>query len=465
MKFKLIKKYLQTKYFLKKGFDNLPNDKLKHNLLQALPFWISSVLTGLIAVFYAKVFFWAEEFTLFLFKYNKAWLFAITPLTLLLAWFIVQKYAPMSKGSGIPQVMAAIDKANPKEHFLIKKLLSLRIIIVKIISSCLVVLGGGITGREGPTIQIAGSIFSKVNSSLPSWWPKVSKKNSIIAGAASGLAAAFNTPLGGIVFAVEELAKNHLNHFRTALFTAVIIAGLTAQGLLGPYLYLGYPTLKGSTLNVFAGLMLVALLAGLIGASMSKFILKILKWKSTFSISKQLIYIIFIGLAIATAIYFLGSEAMGSGKDIMSRTLFTADKSMHWYTPFVRIVGLIGTFSVGAAGGIFAPSLSAGASIGALFAHLMHYTEANSNLLILSGMVAFLTGVTRSPFTSAILVLEMTDRHNVIFQLMLAALIANVFAQMIDRHSIYEHLKLQYIQQLEADKSESNNLSKKDKAN
>src|SRR5947207_1519089 len=63
----------------------------------------------------------------------------------------------------------------------------------------------------------------------------------IMTGAAAGLAAAFNTPLGGIVFAVEELTKTHINYFKTAIFTAVIIAGFTAQGLIGPYLYLGYP--------------------------------------------------------------------------------------------------------------------------------------------------------------------------------------------------------------------------------
>ena len=75
------------------------------------------------------------------------------------------------------------------------------------------------------------------------------------------LAAAFNTPLGGIVFAIEELTKTHLSYFRTALFTAVIIAGLTAQALFGPYLYLGYPVIKGLSIYIFLGVILVALLS------------------------------------------------------------------------------------------------------------------------------------------------------------------------------------------------------------
>ena len=80
------------------------------------------------------------------------------------------------------------------------------------------VVGGGVIGREGPTIQIAGSVFRKINQWLPEWWPKISKKNMIMTGAAAGLAAAFNTPLGGIVFAVEELTKTHISYFKTAIF-------------------------------------------------------------------------------------------------------------------------------------------------------------------------------------------------------------------------------------------------------
>ena len=86
----------------------------------------------------------------------------------------------------------------------------------------------------------------------------------IMTGAAAGLAAAFNTPLGGIVFAIEELTKTHLSYFRTALFTAVIISGLTAQALFGPYLYLGYPAIDGLSGYIFFGVILVSI-SGRIG--------------------------------------------------------------------------------------------------------------------------------------------------------------------------------------------------------
>ena len=82
-----------------------------------------------------------------------------------------------------------------------------------------------------------------------------------------------------------------------------------------------------------------------------------------------------------------------------------------------------------------------------LLAGWMHLSDTNSNLLILAGMVGFLTGVTRTPFTSAILVLEMTDRHNVIMHLMVAGMVANLVSLLIDRHSLYDHMKKQYLQE------------------
>jgi H+/Cl- antiporter ClcA len=108
-------------------------------------------------------------------------------------------------------------------------------------------------------------------------------------------------------------------------------------------------------------------------------------------------------------------------------------------------------FNTGAAGGVFAPALSAGASTGAFISTLFHITGSHANILILAGMVGFLTGVTRTPFTSAILVLEMTDRHSVIFHLMLAALLANFAALIVDKHSLYEQLKKSYVEEAISD--------------
>ena len=132
----------------------------------------------------------------------------------------------------------------------------------------------------------------------------------------------------------------------------------------------------------------------------------------------------------------------------MTQTLFTSQKYSSLQLAALRIVGPILCFPTGASGGIFAPSLSAGASIGSMLSGWLHLSASNTNVVILAGMAAFLTGVTRSPFTSAILVLEMTDRHNLIFHLMLSAMVASIVSMVIDRHSFYDRLKLDYIHDL-----------------
>lgn len=148
---------------LKRAFDRIRNEKLKQNLLQAIPFWVASLITGLIAVFYSKIFSFLESITFFII-HNHTWqIFILTPVCFLIAWWVVKRFAPYARGSGIPQVMASIELANPRDDKKVTKLLSIKVFIVKIISSFLMILGGGVIGKEGPTIQIAGTVFRKIN--------------------------------------------------------------------------------------------------------------------------------------------------------------------------------------------------------------------------------------------------------------------------------------------------------------
>lgn len=439
---------------LKKSFDNIRNEQLKHNLLQAIPFWIGSVITGFFAVMYAKIFAWGEKLLELMLNWHNWMIFIVAPIGFVLSWWLVKEFAPNAKGSGIPQVMAAVELANPKEHTKIRSLLSLKIIVFKIISSVVLVIGGGAVGREGPTIQIAGSIFRKVNEYLPDWWPKISKKNMIMTGAAAGLAAAFNTPLGGIVFAVEELSKTHINYFKTALFTAVIIAGLTAQTLAGSYLYLGYPKTNDVSLMVMFPIILVGGIAGVLASQLSVVMLKINDWKKRKLKTERsnVAFLILCALLIASISFFISREILGSGKEIMERVLFTQDKHEEWYIPILRMLGPALSFTSGGAGGIFAPALTAGASIGSVISGIIHLTPNETNVVVLAGMVAFLTGITRAPFTSAIIVLEMTDRHSLIFHLMLAGMISSLISILVSRHSLYDVLKVNFLNEIRNEK-------------
>ncbi len=421
------------------------------NVLLAVPFWLASLATGLISVMYARLFGSAEALMTRYLEWHNWMIFITAPLCFLAAWLLVEQFAPMARGSGIPQVMAAIALPSTAQKKAVNLLLSLRIIVVKVLSSLLMVVGGGAVGREGPTIQIASSVFSLFHKWLPAGIPRLAAKSYYITGAAAGLAAAFNTPLGGIVFAIEELARIHVSFFRTALFSAVIIAGLTAQSLAGPYLYLGYPDASNISKMAFAGVAVTAILTGYFGAGTAKIILRIMAWRNSLTKKQAAVFTLSVGLIVATIAFFANPQILGSGKELMNKVLFTTDKHTSASTLLMRILGPVLCFNAGAAGGIFAPSLAAGAAMGSFIAGIADFAGANANILILGGMVGFLTGVTRTPMTSAILVLEMTDRHSVIFYLMLAALLASMAAMLVDEMSFYERLRNKYLEALERD--------------
>src|SRR5690606_21693803 len=141
-------------------------------------------------------------------------------------------------------------------------------------------------------------------------------------------------------------------------------------------------------------------------------------------------------------------------------TLFSDDKHEEWYMPLFRMIGPAVSFTSGGAGGIFAPALSAGASIGYVISGWIELAPNETNVVILSGMVAFLTGITRAPFTSAIIVLEMTDRHSLIFHLMLAGMVSSIVSLMISRRSLYDALKTTYLAEIRSETALENSNKK-----
>lgn len=422
------------------------DDEVRENLLRSVPVWIASLIAGAVAVAYARLFSDAESMGARLFLYQPLWMFVVTPTCFVVAWFLVARYAPLARGSGIPQISAALDFANTPYEHAIQKLLSFRILLVKILSSTILALGGGAVGREGPTIQISAAIFRLVGLWTPVRWPAYTERVLILTGSAAGLAAAFNTPLGGIVFAIEELSRLHFNAFRTTLLSAVIVSGLTAQTFLGPYLFLGYPRVGGAGLMLALSVIVVAAVTGIVGAYFSRIVFSIIQQVRKIRAMKwQFSVALLLGLLLATVAYMHSMKVMGSGKDILSSLLFGATSDTSADTAAMRMLGPLISFISGGAGGIFAPALSAGATIGAFVSTYVAATPSQFNILILAGMVSFLTALTRSPFTSTVLVLEMTDRHSVIFFLMLAGLVSYSGAWLVSRQSLYDRLKALYM--------------------
>jgi len=430
-------------YFYKK-ISQFDYQEFHRTAYQLIPLWIASVLVGMAAVLYAKSFLYVEGLSTELLDSYPEAIFIVSPVAFLCSWFLVRQFAPMAAGSGIPQVMAAVEMESKSD--LSRQLLNVKVSVVKVLSSLVMLAGGGAIGREGPTIQISASIFSFIHHVLPKQWEKFSAQLMILTGAASGLAAAFNTPLGGIVFAIEELTRIQFSKFRTTLFVAVIISGMTAQAMLGPYLYLGFPKVQISSYTFVLWVILTAAITGFMGGLFGSLILSIQRWKKTLKTTRNnIIAVVIFSLGFASVYYFLNHSVVGAGKDVIEHLLFVDNKDVSFNLVVSRFVGPILSYGSGGAGGIFAPSLSAGGSLGAFISFVSEIPSEYTNLLILAGMVGFLTGVTHSPFTSAILVLEMTDRHSVIFYLMLAGMFAYLITMLVDKKSVYEHLKEDYL--------------------
>jgi H+/Cl- antiporter ClcA len=413
---------------------NVTIQKLKDRHFEESLLFISiGIFSALLCSAYAKFFSATELFSSKFFSSHPELLFIASPLGLIIAFLLIRWVAPGASGSGIPQVMACIEK---EQQHLASILLRKTVIVIKIISSLIAVLVGAAIGREGPSLQISASIAYNLSLFLKRFNIKVKVEQVLAAGAASGLAAAFNTPIGGIVYAIEEISKEHVKTFKDVLLLAVVISGITAQLIMGNYLYLGYPTVPSDYgLNLLAAIAVLSILCGILGGLFSKTLFFLIQWRSKQSFTNQLFIIALVGIALASMFYLLGDQSLYSGKETINHALFSKEE-MPWNLTLARFFAPLISSMTGIAGGIFAPSLSAGSAIGSQLAQL--FDPSMKTIFALVGMVGFLTGVTHTPITSFILVLEMTDRHSVVLPMMIAAVFSSLGAHLISNKSFYE---------------------------
>jgi H+/Cl- antiporter ClcA len=413
----------------------------KPDHLQTLAFWVAAFFSGLVSVIYTKFFKVTEGWYHSFYAAHAHATLVLTPICFLISWVLVRTLAPGAAGSGIPQVLAANTQKGKSRAPWVDRLLSGKVILVKIASSLACLAGGGVIGREGPTIHVSTSIFHLAGNSFRRFFPKMEPHPWIVAGAAAGLASAFNTPLGGIVFAIEELKTPHFNRFKTVLLTSIIMAGLVSQWLLGPYLYLGYPSINSVGFSELPNVLLVGLLGGGFGALFGRCLKALVAWRLKIKGNGALVLVALgCGLALS-GLALWDPQAAGSGSEVTNALLFHGQVAK-LQLPLLRFCGSALSYLAGGGGGIFAPSLAAGASMGSYLSSLL--TSGAPHLLILVGMASFLTGVTRTPFTAFVLVVEMSNEHECIFPLMLSALIADLVAR-LDHGSFYEWAKKLYL--------------------
>ena len=391
-----------------------------------------AVALGLVALMFARNADQAQELFAML-RAHAPWApFLLTPAMFALIAFLTRRYAPEARGSGIPQV---IEGARHPATLARTPLISLRTAGYKYLLTLGVLAVGGAVGREGPTVQISAAIMQAAHKLF-----RIDLTSAVvIAGGAAGVSAAFNTPLAGVAFAIEELAAAFEQRLALLAMAAVMISGLVSMGLAGDYLYFGamHDVLTWRSALVVCPAAGVA--GGLAGGLFSSALLNFSTsgWAPLGWLRRR--YVVFAGLcglAVALLGHATGGLTWGTGY-VTAKAIVEGQGQPLIFGPAKLAVTLITALS-GVPGGIFAPSLSAGAGLGDLIALL--FPDQPLGAVAILGMIGYFVGVVRSPLTAVLIVSEMTDSRAMTLPLVATAIIADGVSALVCRERLYHGL-------------------------
>ncbi len=381
------------------------------------------------------VFSWLGDWTLAQFtRARLAWWWlplAWTPLCTVAIVALTRRFWPGAGGSGIPQVMAALDTATPPDQRGL--FVSLRLSCAKLVLTCWGLLAGLSIGREGPSVQVAAGIMHAARRWLPTR-AGVTAHGLLVAGGAAGIAAAFNTPLGGVMFAVEELSRRPEQRSSGLLIAGIVLAGLVAASLKGDEAYFGVIHVSDLRLALLLPGLLLAVGSGILGGLFSRLLIASLTGQGQDAFSRwrrlrPLTFALACGLAVAVLGVVTDGATFGSGYS-HTRALLQGEHLGSWlYAPLKFVATWVTAWS-GVPAGIFAPSLAIGAAWGADVA-AWSGVSAQAPALIALGMAGFLAAATQAPLTAFIIVMEMVDGHAMVLSLMACALIASGVARLL----------------------------------
>jgi H+/Cl- antiporter ClcA len=380
-----------------------------------------------------------EAFALLLSKSRYAAL-AVTPLGFMLSAYLTRRLFPNAQGSGIPQAIAARHLTDQGAR---ERLVSIRIAVGKVILTLFGLLCGASVGREGPTVQVGASIMFALGRVSPRRQPGL-----ILAGAAAGVAAAFNTPLAGIVFGIEEMSRAFETRTSSLIIAAVIAAGLTSLALMGNYAYFGSTPMALARGVDWLAIPLCGVVGGVAGGLFSRIVITMARGlpEPIGRVIKghPLWFALLCGFAVAVCGLASGDTIYGTGYEQVK-------KALEHGSPLPPDFGVLKLFATtfaaisGIPGGIFSPSLAVGAGLGCNVASLFHDTPVAAIMLL--GMVSYFAGVVQAPITAFVIVTEMTDNHAMVVPLMAAALIAHATSRLLCEEGIYHALAKGFIEQ------------------
>jgi H+/Cl- antiporter ClcA len=345
-----------------------------------------------------------------------------------IAW-MTQRFFRGAEGSGIPQTIFAL-RADAGDVGL--RLLKPRVVIGRVFLAAASLLCGGSIGREGPTVHVGAVIAHSVARWMPHGAAGAQRRALILAGGAAGVAAAFNTPLAGIVFAIEELSRSFEERASGTTLTAVILAGVIAIALVGEYTYFGQPSVP-LVVPAFAPITFaLAITCGLSGGLFSRLTLVSVRFLPGLlrglRKARPATFAGLCGLAVAGVGSLSGGLTYGSGY-AQARSILEGHAHLPWTYAPARALATLLSYLSGVPAGILAPSLSVGAGLGQFTADVFGQTSVVPFAIL--GMCGYLAGVTQAPLTSFVIVMEMTAQHEMVLPLMVTAAVATTVSKLL----------------------------------
>lgn len=406
-----------------------------------LIFWCGAIVVGGVAAGYAFIADDAQALFANIVSFNEFLPLIVSPVIFALAAWLTARYCPGAVGSGIPQAIAArIVRSNDERRYL----LGPQIIIGKIMFTALGLLGGASVGREGPTVQIGAAIlylsarFGRAREEL--------SRSVILAGAAAGVAAAFNTPLAGIVFAIEEMARAFEHRYSAIVLTAIVLAGASSLSILGNYSYFGIAVGHFDLGRDWLAIAIVGGIGGLFGGLFARMLVdggpRLYAIYRSRKLHHPMLFAALCGLAIAILGIATHGATYGSGYE-HAKALLDGQAEGAWSYTIAKFLATAISGFAGLPGGIFSPSLSVGAGFGASMASWFPDTPVAA--MVLLGMTAYFAGVTQAPITAFIVVLEITGRQSMPVPLIAASVIAVAVSRIVCPTSLYHALAKTFI--------------------
>jgi len=403
-----------------------------------LIFWGGAILVGIVAAIFALLGEKGDHFYRDLYAVYPWLSFIVTPAGLMLIVWMTRKFFAGAEGSGIPQTLIAIEGRGGRA--LADQLLSFRIAIGKVLLTVMGLFAGASIGREGPTVHLGAAIMYSLGRyvHLPA---RYLERGLIMTGGGAGIAAAFNTPLAGIVFAIEEMARSFDRRNSSMILIGVILAGMTAIYVhQDNYNYYGTSPVDIDFSWVWLGVVVCGVVGGLLGGTFSYVLINGSRMLRPLVQRHYLLVAAACGLIIALIGVLSDGLAFGTGyieaKQIVSCTgsdSCVVETGLMY--PVYKILATVASYLSGIPGGIFAPSLASGAGLGSDLAALFP-AELASTIVIL-GMVGYFSGVVQTPITAFVIVMEMTDNQDLVLALMATSMIATGASKLICKKPIY----------------------------